>query len=66
MELAEFGEESSSHEEALVLAMYDERFQRYTPSDRKAYAVFSGKVCTKGDERTVNREPKEYDNEHST
>lgn len=60
-----FGEESSLHEEVLVLAMYDERFQRCKPSDRKAYAVFSGKVCTKGDKRAVDREPKDYYNEHS-
>ena len=40
-------------------------FQGHKPSDRNTYAVFSGEVCTEGHERTIDREPKEYDNEHS-
>jgi hypothetical protein len=58
-----FGEGLSSHGEALVLAVYRECFRKQ-PNWRNTYTVFSGEVRAEGHERTVDREPKEYDDEH--
>lgn len=59
-----FDEGSSLRGEMLVLAIYDECFKEIDPSDGNAYAVFSGKVRAEGHKRTIDCEPKEYDDKH--
>ena len=61
-----FGEGLSLRAEAMKLAVQGEFFKETSANEGNTYAVFRAEVGAEGHQRTVDREPKEHDNEHST